>query len=142
MSAAALSSSYVTTRSSTSTATLWAGRTLTTLAVLFLIFDLGVKLSGAKMAIDANAQLGWQAHYLPILGVIELVCLVLYLVPRTAPIGAILWTGYLGGAIATQLRIDNPLFSHILFPTYVAALIWGGLYFRDARVRGLLSSTK
>jgi hypothetical protein len=65
---------------------------------------------------------------------------VLYLVPRTAPLGAVLWTGYLGGAIATHLRLDNPLFSHVLFPIYVAALLWGGLYLRDARVRDLARS--
>lgn len=125
---------------STSSAARWGRRVLTTLAVLFLVFDLAVKLLGSKQAVDANAALGWQAHHLPILGVIELVCLALYLVPRTAPLGAILWTGYLGGAIATQLRVDNPLFSHILFPLYVAALIWGGLYLRDARVRSLLKA--
>ena len=62
----------------------------------------------------------------------------IYLIPRTAPFGALLWTGYLGGAIATHLRLDNPLFCHILFPTYVAALMWGGLYLRDARVRAVL----
>jgi hypothetical protein len=67
---------------------------------------------------------------------------VLYVVPRRAPLGAILWTGYLGGAIATHLRVDNPLFSHTLFPTYIAALIWGGLYLRDARVRALVRGAR
>ena len=81
---------------------------------------------------------GWQPHHLPILGGLQLVCLVLYLIPRTAPLGAVLWTGYLGGAVATHLRVDDPLFSHILFPVYVATLIWGGLYLRDARVREAL----
>lgn len=69
---------------------------------------------------------------------LQLVLLVCYLVPRTAPLGAILWTGYLGGAIATHVRLLNPLFTHILFPVYVAALLWGGLWLRDARVRALL----
>ncbi len=110
--------------------------------MLFLIFDLAMKFSGAKEAIDGTTQLGWSPHHLPILGAIQLVCLALYLIPRTAPLGAILWTGYLGGAIATHLRIDNPLFSHILFPIYVAAFIWGGLYLRDARVRALLRSAR
>ena len=117
---------------------LWAGRILSGIAVLFLTFDLSIKLAGAKEAVDGTVQLGWQPHHLPILGVIEIVCLALYLIPRTAPLGAVLWTGYLGGAIATHLRVDNPLFSHTLFPIYVAALIWGGLYLRDARVRALL----
>ena len=83
-------------------------------------------------------QLGYQPHHLPIIGAIEIVCLALYLVPRTAPLGAVLWTGYFGGAIATHLRVDNPLPTHTLFPIYVAAIIWGGLYLRDPRVRALL----
>jgi hypothetical protein len=120
----------------------WTGRVLSGIAVLFLIFDMSIKFSGAKEAVEGTVQLGWQPHHLPILGAIQLICLVLYLVPRTAPLGAVLWTGYLGGAIATHLRLDNPLFSHILFPTYVAALLWGGLYLRDARVRGLLRPTR
>ena len=116
----------------------WIGRVLTGVAVLFLTFDMGIKLVGAKEAVEGTVQLGWAPHHLPILAVIELACLVLYLIPRTAPLGAVLWTGYLGGAIATHLRVDNPLFSHTLFPIYVAALVWGGLYLRDARVRALL----
>ena len=115
-----------------------AGRVLTGIAVAFLAFDTVIKLTGAKAAIEGTVLLGWQPHHVPILGAIELACLALYLVPRTAPVGALLWTGYLGGAIATHLRLDNPLFSHILFPTYVAALLWGGLYLRDARVRTLV----
>ena len=122
----------------TSTRTRWAGRILSGIAVLFLVFDTAIKLSGAKEAVEGTTQLGWQPHHLPILGAIQLACLILYLVPRTAPLGAVLFTGYLGGAVATHLRLDNPLFTHVLFPTYVAALVWGGLYLRDARVRGLL----
>jgi hypothetical protein len=120
----------------------WTGRVLTGIVVLFLVFDTFIKFSGAKEAVEGTTQLGWQPHHLPILGAIEVVCLVLYLIPRTAPLGAVLWTGYLGGAIATHLRLDNPLFSHILFPTYVAALIWGGLYLRDARVRAVLGPVR
>ena len=125
---------------SPSTTARWAGRVLTGIAVLFLTFDLSMKLAGVKEAVEGTAQLGWQPHHLPIIGAIELACLVLYLVPRTAPLGALLWTGYLGGAIATHLRLDNPLFTHILFPIYVAAFVWGGLYLRDARVRDLARS--
>ena len=121
-----------------STRALWAGRILSGLAVAFLTFDMGIKLSCAKAAVEGTVQLGWQPHHLPILGLIQLLCLILYLVPRTAPLGAVLWTGYLGGAIATHLRLDNPLFTHVLFPIYVAAFLWGGLYLRDARVRALL----
>jgi hypothetical protein len=116
----------------------WAGRILTGLAVAFLTFDVAIKLVGVKEAVQGTVDLGYQPHHLPIIGVIGLVCLILYVIPRTAPLGAILWTGYLGGAIATHLRLDNPLFSHILFPIYIAALLWGGLYLRDARVRALV----
>jgi hypothetical protein len=122
----------------TTSRALIAGRILTGLAVAFLTFDTVVKLFVTPQAVEGTTKLGWSLEHMPILAAIEAVCLVLYLVPRTAPIGALLWTGYLGGAIATQLRVDNPLFSHILFPTYVAALIWGGLYLRDARVRAVL----
>ena len=127
---------------STSTARRWTGRILTGIAVLFLTFDMAVKLVGAKQAVDATTALGWQPHHVPILGMIQLVCLIVYVIPRTAPLGAILLTGYLGGAIATHLRLDNPLFSHILFPTYIAALLWVGLYLRDARVRALLRAAR
>jgi DoxX-like family len=115
-----------------------AGRILSGIAIAFLTFDVGIKLIPNKMAIEGTVSLGYQAHHLPVIGTLGLICLVLYVIPRTAPLGAILWTGYLGGAIATHLRLDNPLFSHILFPTYVAALIWGGLYLRDPRVRALI----
>ena len=111
----------------TSTRARWAGRVLTGIAVLFLTFDLGFKLFASPEALASAPALGWQPHQMPLLGMIELACLVLYLVPRTAPLGAVLWTGYLGGAIATHLRLENPLLSHTLFPIYVAAFIWGGL---------------
>ena len=142
MTAALLATDSAVSPRSSSTAAVWIGRILTGIAVLFLTFDTFIKFSGAKEAVEGTTQLGWQPHHLPILGAIELVCLVLYLIPRTAPLGALLWTGYLGGAIATHLRIDNPLFTHILFPTYVAALIWGGLYLRDARVRAVLGPVR
>jgi hypothetical protein len=121
-----------------STRVRWTSRVLSGIAVLFLAFDTAIKLVAAAPAVEATTQLGFAPHHLLVIGLIELVCLVLYLVPRTAPLGAILWTGYFGGAIATHLRLDNPLPSHTLFPIYIAALLWGGLYLRDARVRALL----
>jgi hypothetical protein len=143
MSAALLATdSAASPRTSSSAAALWTGRNLSGIAVLFLTFDTLIKFSGAKQAVDTMTQLGWQPHALPIIGTIEAVCLILYLVPRTAPLGALLWTGYLGGAIATHLRIGNPLFGYVLFPTYVAALLWGGLYLRDARVRALFGRNR
>ena len=115
--------------------TIWTGRTLTALAVLFLIFDATVKLLQLAPAVDATAQLGFKASVLVPLGIIEALCLAAYLVPQTSVAGAILWTGYLGGAVATQLRVGNPLVSHVLFPVYVAALLWGGLWLRRAQLR-------
>src|SRR5687767_8783420 len=125
-----------------STRARWIGRILSGIAVAFLLVDVSFKFVVTQAAIDGNAQLGWQMHHMPIIGAIQVVCLALYLIPRTAPLGAVLWTGYLGGAIATHLRVDNPLFSHTLFPIYVAALLWGGLYLRDARVRNVLRAAR
>ena len=118
--------------------TIWTGRTLTALAVLFLIFDATVKLLQLAPAVDATAQLGFKASVLVPLGIIEALCLAAYLVPQTSVAGAILWTGYLGGAVATQLRVGNPLVSHVLFPVYVAALLWGGLWLRRAQLRAVV----
>jgi len=120
-----------------STGALWTGRVLSGLAVLFLAFDAIGKLVAPAQVVEGTVQLGYRASVLPGLAVVELVCLGLYLVPRTAVLGAVLWTGYLGGAVATHVRMDNPLFSHVLFPVYVAALLWGGLALRDERVRAL-----
>ena len=138
MSATILGSTMLPAHTATTTRARWAGRILTGIAVLFLVFDMSLKLFATQAAVQTTTELGWPAHHVFTIGLIQLVCLVLYLLPRTAPLGAILWTGYLGGAIATHLRLDNPLFSHVLFPIYVAAFIWGGLYLRDARVRGLV----
>jgi len=118
--------------------TVWTGRTLTAVAVLFLIFDATVKLLQLTPAVDATAQLGFKASVLVPLGIIEALCLAAYLVPQTSVAGAILWTGYLGGAVAVQLRVGNPLFSNVLFPVYVAALLWGGLWLRRAQLRAVV----
>jgi hypothetical protein len=119
---------------------LWTARALSGMAVLFLAMDATMKLLQLPVAVDGTTQLGYPAAVIFPLGIVQLVCLVAYLVPRTAVLGAILWTGYLGGAIATHVRVGSPLLTHVLFPVYVAALLWGGLYLRDARVRALLSS--
>lgn len=116
-----------------------AGWCLSGFAALFLAFDAAMKLAQHPMALQGTRELGYQTSAVLPLGLVQLACLVLYLIPRTAPLGAILWTGYLGGAIATHVRIGNPLLSHQLFPIYVAALLWGGLWLRDRRVRGLLA---
>lgn len=118
----------------------WSGRLATGIAVSFIALDTTVKLVTAKGAVAATVQLGYPSHLVFPIGVIELTCLIVYLIPRTALIGAVLWTGYLGGAVASNVRLDNPVFSHTLFPVYVAALLWGGLCARDARVRALLAT--
>jgi|SRR5688572_1781960 len=113
----------------------WAGRFISGFAVLFLLFDAIIKVLRHPMAVETTVQLGYPADVIALLGVIELMCLVLYLVPQTSLVGAILWTGYLGGAVATHVRVGSPLASHTLFPIYVAALLWAGLWLRDARLR-------
>lgn len=123
----------------TSTKALWTGRFLSGLAVLFLTFDTTIHLLEVTMAAEGMTALGYPADSVFTIGVIQVACLIIYLIPRTSVLGAVLWTGYLGGAIATHFRIGSPLLSHTLFPIYVAALIWGGLWLRDARVRSLLS---
>ncbi|MEO8622467.1 MAG: DoxX family protein [bacterium] len=117
---------------------LWTGRILSGLAIAFLVFDAGVKLLQLPVAVQGTLALGYPASSTLGIGILELACLILYIIPRTAPLGAIMLTGYLGGAVASNVRLGNPLFSHILFPTYVAALVWGGLYLRDARLRLLV----
>lgn len=115
-----------------------AGVVVSALPVAFLLVDALVKVLGVVAASEATAQLGWADRLLLPLGVLQLICLALYLMPQTSVLGAVLWTGYLGGAVATHVRIGNPLFSHVLFPVYVGVLLWLGLWLRDARVRQVL----
>ena len=114
------------------------GRILSGIAVLFLLLDGVAKLLQVQPVIDGTLQLGYSRDIVFSLGVILLTCLLAYVVPRTSVLGALLLTGYLGGAVATHARIDNPLFSHTLFPIYVAVFIWGGLVLRDERLRAFL----
>jgi hypothetical protein len=117
----------------------WIGRILTAIAVLFLIFDFSIKLAHIQPVTDAFARLGVPDHLAATVGTLELICLAVYLIPRTAVLGAVLLTGFLGGAIMLHVRVGDPLFSHILFPVYIGALLWIGLYLRDPRLRTLLS---
>ena len=121
-----------------SRSTLMIGYTLTGLAALFLAFDTVMKLLAVKQAVQSTTELGYPASAVFTIGVIELCCLALYLVPATSVSDAILLVGYLGGAVATQVHVGNPLASHVLFPMYVAAVLWGGLYLREPRLRALL----
>ena len=127
---------------SPSTRQRWAGRVLSGLAATFLGVNATVGLLALPAAVEGTRQLGFDPAMLLPFGLIQVACLVLYLVPRTAPLGAVLWTGWLGGAIATHVRLGNPLLSHTLFPLYVAAPLWLGLYLRDARVRALLGPAR
>lgn len=114
------------------------GHILTALVALFLIVDTLGKVLQLAPAVEGTATLGYPPGSVLWIGIIELVCVVLYLVPRTAVLGALVLTGYLGGAIATHVRVGNPLFTHILFPIYIALLIWGGLFLREPRLRALI----
>ena len=118
---------------------LWAGRILSGLVVAFLVVDAAMKVLKLPVVLEASKQLGFSEGSIFAIGVVLLACTVTYLVPRFSLVGALLITGYLGGAIATHVRLGNPLFSHTLFPLYVAALVWGGLYLRDPRVRVLFA---
>jgi hypothetical protein len=118
------------------------GQILSGIAVLFLTFDAATKVLALPVAVEATRQLGYPANTVVGIGILQLICLALYLFPRTAVVGAILWTGYLGGAVATHVRVGSPLFSHTLFPIYVAALLWAGVWLRDARVAAMLNPRK
>ena len=114
------------------------GRACSGLAVLFLVFDTTLKVLRLGPAVEGTAALGYPASSVQLIGLIELVSLGLYVVPRTSVLGALLLTGYLGGAVASHVRIGSPLLTHVLFPVYVALLLWGGLYLREKRLQTLV----
>ncbi|WP_437540889.1 DoxX family protein [Sorangium sp. So ce367] len=120
----------------------WAGRILSGLSVAFLLFDSIGKLMMVPQVLEGSEQLGYPVSSVRGIGLVLLASVVTYMIPRTSVLGAILLTGFLGGAVATHVRVDNPLFSHVLFPVYVAAMIWGGLLLRDERLRALLPLRK
>ena len=111
---------------------------MTGAAVLFLAFDAVGKVLALAPVMQGTARLGYPTSLVTPLGVVLLACLGTHVIPRTSVLGAILLTGYLGGAVATHVRIGDPLLTHVLFPVYVAALIWGGLWLRDGRLRALV----
>jgi hypothetical protein len=120
---------------------LWTGRIMSAVPVLFLLFDAVGKLMKPAPVVTATVQLGYPESVITGLGIVLLVCTVLYAIPRTSVLGAILLTGYLGGATATHVRMGGPLFA-IVFPSILGILIWGGLYARDARLRALIPLRK
>jgi hypothetical protein len=129
--------SAVTATSRTSPA-IWGGRVMSGFVVLFLLFDAAIHLARPEPVVAAFAELGYPIGLSIGLGIAELVCTLLYVIPASSVLGAILLTGYLGGAVATHLRVGNPPFEAYIFPALVGALIWGGLYLRDARLRALV----
>jgi hypothetical protein len=118
---------------------LWAGRILSALAILFLLVDGIMKLVNPAPVVEGMIRLGYPLNLTTTIGIILLTCVVIHTIPQTSILEAILLTGYLGGAVASQLRVGEPLFSNVLFPIYMAAFIWGGLYLRDDRLRALVS---
>jgi DoxX-like family len=116
---------------------LWTGRVLSALPALFLVFDGAMKLVQPEPVVKATVGLGYPVSVLTGLGIVLLTCTLLYLLPRTAVLGAILLTGYLGGAVASHVRVGEGWFP-TLFPAIFGALLWGGLYLRDSRLRQLL----
>jgi hypothetical protein len=123
---------------------LWTSRILSTLTVLFLIMDIVFKFIRPipPQVLQSVAQLGLQPGLLTAIGVLLLICTVLYVIPATSVLGAVLLTGYLGGAISLQVRVGNPLFGYVLFPVYIGVLMWAGLYLRESRLHALLPLRK
>ncbi len=117
---------------------LWAGRIVSALPVLFLLWDSAMKLVKPSVVVDSFARLGYPQGIAVEIGILQLVCVAFYVVPRTSVLGAILLTGYLGGAVATHVRVEDPLFSHVLFPAYMGVLLWAGLYLREVRLHPLI----
>ena len=115
-----------------------AGALMATLAILFLLVDAMGKVLRLAPYVQGTTELGYPETAVLTIGIIELACLAVYVAPPTSVLGAILLTGYLGGAVATHVRLGSPLFTHTLFPVYVALLVWGGLYFREQRLPALI----
>ena len=125
-----------------SKARLWTGRILSALLALFLLMDGIMKVMKPDFVVKATVELGYPEEVIFGLGIVVLICVVLYIIPYTSVLGAILLTGYLGGAVASHLRHGDPLFSHVLSPVYFAILLWGGLYLREPRVSALVPFRK
>lgn len=140
MQATAIQTNFSAEKTSTSTKALWAGRIMSGFVVMFLLVDAGFKLIRPlpAPAVEAFGKLGYPVEFAGGIGVLLLACVAVYLIPRTSVLGAILLTGYLGGAVASHVRVGDPWFSHALFPVYVGLLIWGGLYLRDEKLRAFL----
>lgn len=120
------------------TSQIWAGRILSGIAIAFLLFDAAGKLARVAPVVEGTTQLGYPASSVVPIGVLLLIGVVLYAIPQTSVLGAIYLAAYLGGAVATHVRLGNPLATHVLFPVYVAAFVWGGLALRNPRLVSVL----
>ena len=121
---------------------LWTGRIMSGFVELFLLVDGGARLAGFAPYVEGMTKFGYSASLAPWVGLTLLICTLLYIIPRTSVLGAILITGYLGGAIATHVRAESPLFSSTLFGVYLALMVWGGLWLRLPEVRALIPFTQ
>jgi hypothetical protein len=121
---------------------LWTGRILSALPALFLLMDGSMKIMKPDFVVKATVELGYPEDVIFGLGIVVLICVILYIIPQTSVFGAILLTGYLGGAVASHLRHGDPLFSHVLSPVYFAILLWAGLYLREPRLSVLVPLRK
>jgi hypothetical protein len=116
----------------------WAGIVISAIPTLFLLMDAVGKLFKPEPVVTGTIELGYPETVIVPLGITLLICTILYAIPMTSILGAILLTGYLGGAVATHVRVGNPVFTHMLFPVYLGIMIWLGLYLRDVRLRSLI----
>ena len=120
----------------------WISYIMSGLVILFMLLDSIMKFVKPPEVIEGTLALGFAEHHIIIIGTLGLLSTLLYAFPRTSVLGAILLTAYFGGAVATHVRLDNPLFSHTLFTVYFGILIWGGLWLRNTKLRELLPLVK
>ena len=125
-----------------SKAILWTSRIMSGLVILFMLFDSIFKFVKPTTVVEGTLTLGYAEHHIVVIGLLGFISILLYAIPRTSFLGAVLLTGYFGGAIATHFRLDNPLFTHTLFPVYLAVLAWGGIWLRNVEVRKLIPLQK
>ena len=129
---------HSTTQSTTSKKMLWTGRIVSALVTVLMLFDASLKILRVPAVVEGTMKVGYPVNAVLPIGIVLLVCVVLYAIPRTSILGAILLTGYLGGAVATNVRISSPVLSYDLVPVYVGVLAWGGLFLRDDLLRQLI----
>lgn len=120
----------------------WTSYIMSGLVILFMLLDSIMKFIKPPEVVEGTLALGYSAHHLPVIGALGLISTLLYAFPRTSVLGAILLTGYFGGAVATHIRLDNPLFTHTLFTVYFGIFVWGGLWLRNIKLRELFPMTK